>query len=116
MITIQKDNKLLNVTRGAYNSVYEPSGWYEVDNYTHDNEAPYNVDFEGLGEQSDNHIDINETEDEKKRRKEALQEIPISSMSQKELKELASLVGVSIKNKSKSEVQEEVIKVLNMGA
>lgn len=107
MITIQKGNMTREVSRSAFKSIYSLTGWVEVGV-----ESPQDTSQNPAvapGESSDPPDSDNTPEDEND--SEELLGSKISNMSNKELKQYASLLGIDTQNKSPEQIRKKILEV-----
>lgn len=107
MITIQKGNMTREVSRSAFKSIYSLTGWVEVEV-----ESPQDTSQEPAvapGGSSDPSDSDNTPKDENA--SEELLGSKISNMSNKELKQYASLLGIDTQNKSPEQLRKMILEV-----
>ena len=107
MITIQKGNMTREVSRSAFKSIYSLNGWVEVKiEPSKDASQEPAVAPERSSDSSDSD---NTPEDENA--SEELLGSKISNMSNKELKQYASLLGIDTQNKSPEQLRKMILEV-----
>lgn len=107
MITIQKGNMTREVSRSAFKSIYSLTGWVEVEA-----ESPQDTFQEPAvapGESS-NPSDSDNTPEDENAPGELLGS-KISTMSNKELRQYASLLGIDTQNKSSEQLRKMILEV-----
>lgn len=107
MITIQKDNMTREVSRSAFKSIYSLTGWVEVEV-----ESPKDTSQEpdvAPGGSSDPPESDNTPGDENA--PEELLGSKISTMSNRELRQYASLLGIDTQNKSSEQLRKMILEV-----
>ena len=107
MIKIQKDDKVLRVTRGAYLEQYAPYGWKPVGGIPSPPPVESAVAPGDLGE--DIHTPLDETPPEEPQEPAEDLETTLSHMNLMELRQYASLMGIRTKNLKNRESLIEAI-------
>lgn len=107
MITIQKGNMTREVSRSAFKSIYSLTGWVEVEaEFSRDTSQEPDV---APGRSSNPSDSDNIPEDENA--SEELLGSKISNMSNKELRQYASLLGIDTQNKGPEQLRKMILEV-----
>lgn len=100
MLKISKDNMVLEVTRGAFKSVYGPSGWAVVEDTSVESpqEPPKASGEAGGSIPTPNHETPSEGHQEPPETNLESDEDTLSNMTEDELRQYASLLGIKVKD------------------
>ena len=125
MIKITNGSETYTVTQGAYKDIFKPQGFYEVsDNRTEMREETSFINEGSLtptgGEPTSEAISVQETEDSEpdiasgsEEAPSDLSEVPLSEMTDKQLREYAKQLGVNLKGiTSRKAVRDKIRSVL----
>lgn len=107
MITIQKGNMTREVSRSAFKSIYSLNGWVEVE--VESSQDTSQEPAVAPGESSDPSGSDNLPED--KNAPEELLGSKLSNMSNKELRQYASLLGIDTQNKNSDQLRKMILGV-----
>lgn len=104
MLKITNGTRCLRVSKGAFRELYSPSGWVVVDNTPHiASQEPAVAPEEGSeGKHTANREELPEGP------YNGSEEDIIQNMSEEELKQYASLLGIKIKGLTKGELLEAI--------
>ena len=104
MIVIEKDGKKMIVPKSSYKEYFKHYGWKANGEKEQEMNMSYQMPSMGMNEEDE---DMEENEKDFS----YLKDKPIDEMTGEEVKEFAKMKGISIKDKKKKEVIEELKKL-----
>lgn len=110
MIKITNGKEIIEVTNGAYESMFKKQGYHELDSFKEEKKETVDNSYEEVTEEELEKDEIDNEVDEVTEEIEAIKMKPISQWNKYEIKKVAKYYDVDISNTQSANEARELIK------